>query len=66
MVIITASFPACVMEVSEDEVKEWLSPKDLGIGNTIDIMGRKFLLYVCIMTTAARASCLMLYVHYKC
>lgn len=41
-----ASFPAGVMEVSEHEVKEWLSPKDLGIGKTINIMGRKFLLLV--------------------
>lgn len=39
-----ASFPAGVMEVSEHEVKEWLSPKDLGIGKTINMMGRKFLL----------------------
>ena len=39
-----ANFPAGVMEVSEDEVEEWLSPKDLGIGKTINIMGRKFLL----------------------
>ena len=41
-----ASFPAGVMEVSEHEVKEWFSPRDLGIGKTIHIMGRKFLLYV--------------------
>ena len=32
------------MEVSENEVKEWLSPIDLGIGKTINIMGRRFLL----------------------
>ena len=44
MSLCTASFPAGVMEVSEHEVKEWFSPKDLGIGKTLNIMGRKFLL----------------------
>lgn len=44
---LPSSFPVGVMEVSEHEVKEWLSPKDLGIGKTINIMGRKFLLYDC-------------------
>ena len=38
-----ASFPSCVMEFSSDEVKEWLSPKDFGIGKTVNVMGRKFL-----------------------
>ena len=32
------------MEASEHEVKEWFSPKDFGIGTTINIMGRKVLL----------------------
>ena len=39
----TASFPSSVMEYTEDEVKEWLSPKDFGIGKTINILGRKFI-----------------------
>ena len=39
-----ASFPSAVLEISEDEVSEWFSPKDFGIGKTITIMGRKFLM----------------------
>ena len=39
-----ASFPSCVMEYTDDEVKEWLSPKDFGIGKTVNIMGRKCLM----------------------
>ena len=46
------------MEVSEDEVKEWLSPKDLGIGQTINILGRKFLLLVPTIDTQLRLAVL--------
>lgn len=42
----TANFPSAVLEISEDEVSEWFSPKDFAIGSTINIMGRKFLVYV--------------------
>ena len=42
--LYVATFPSCVFEVSEDEVSEWLSPKDLGIGKTININERKFLM----------------------
>lgn len=52
-----ASFPAGVMEVSEHEVKEWISPKDLGIGKTINIMGRKFLLLVAHTHTSIDREC---------
>lgn len=44
---LPSTFPSCVFEVSEDEVSEWLSPKDLGIGKTININERKFLIYDC-------------------
>jgi hypothetical protein len=44
---IPASFPSSVMEYTEDEVKEWLSPKDFGIGKTINILGRKFIVCDC-------------------
>lgn len=40
----TANFPSAVLEVSEDEVKEWLSPKHLMIGKTVNIMGRRLLM----------------------
>ena len=39
-----ANFPSAVLEVSESEVKEWLSPKHLMIGRTVNIMGRRFLM----------------------
>ena len=35
------------MEISEHEVKEWLTPKDFMIGKTIFVMGRRLLLYDC-------------------
>ena len=41
-----ANFPSSVLEVSEDEVSEWLNPSCLGIGKTININGRKFLMLV--------------------
>ena len=43
--VLVADFPSSVLEISEDEVTEWVSPKDLGIGKTININGRKFLMY---------------------
>jgi hypothetical protein len=42
--LYTANFPSAVLEVSESEVKEWLSPKHLMIGKTVNIMGRRFLM----------------------
>ena len=39
-----ANFPSAVLEVSESEVKEWLSPKNLMIGKTVNIMGRRLLM----------------------
>ncbi|XP_005991103.1 EF-hand domain-containing protein 1 [Latimeria chalumnae] len=39
--------PTCVMEVSEQDVKEWFSPKDFIVGSTINILGRPFFLYDC-------------------
>lgn len=42
-----SNFPSSVMEVSENEVKEWLAPEHLGVGKTINILGRRFLIYDC-------------------
>ncbi len=39
-----ATFPSSVLEVSDHEVKEWLSPKDFTIGKAVNIMGRRFLM----------------------
>jgi hypothetical protein len=44
---IPLNFPSSVLELSEDEVNEWISPQHLGIGRTIHINGRKFFIYDC-------------------
>ncbi|KAM3861068.1 EF-hand domain-containing protein 1 [Diretmus argenteus] len=40
-------FPRCVLEVSPQEVDEYYSPKDFQVGETVKLMGRRFLLYDC-------------------
>uniref|UniRef100_A0A8C5TKP6 EF-hand domain containing 1 n=1 Tax=Malurus cyaneus samueli TaxID=2593467 RepID=A0A8C5TKP6_9PASS len=41
------NFPSCVLEITDHEVKEWYSPKDFGIGKTLTLLGRTFLIYDC-------------------
>lgn len=41
------SFPSVVMELSEHEVKQWFSPADFRVGETLFINGRKFLIFDC-------------------
>lgn len=41
------TFPSCVLEVSKDEVDEYYSPKDFQVGQTVTLLGRRFLLYDC-------------------
>ncbi|XP_059215384.1 EF-hand domain-containing protein 1 [Centropristis striata] len=41
------SFPSCVLEVSTAEVDEYYSPKDFQMGQTMTLLGRRFLLYDC-------------------
>ncbi|NWI95320.1 EFHC1 protein, partial [Pitta sordida] len=41
------SFPSCVLEISNEEVLEWYSPKDFAIGKPITLLGRTFLIYDC-------------------
>ncbi|VUZ56999.1 unnamed protein product, partial [Hymenolepis diminuta] len=41
------TFPSICMELSEKEVKDFYSPKDLKIGTTVVIYARAFLLYDC-------------------
>lgn len=43
----TVNFPVCFLEISDNEITEYYQPKDLRIGNTIFIYGRKFLLLDC-------------------
>ncbi|XP_055729191.1 EF-hand domain-containing protein 1 isoform X1 [Salvelinus fontinalis] len=40
-------FPSCVLEVSPQEVHQYYSPKDFQVGETLQLMGRRFLLYDC-------------------
>ena len=44
---IESSFPAVVMELSDNEIKEYYTPKDFKIGDTVVVYGRRFLLYDC-------------------
>ncbi|KAL7388932.1 hypothetical protein ABVT39_023574 [Epinephelus coioides] len=41
------TFPSCVLEVSKQEVDEYYSPKDFKVGQTMTLLGRRFLLYDC-------------------
>ncbi|XP_029281558.1 EF-hand domain-containing protein 1 [Cottoperca gobio] len=41
------SFPSCVLELSTAEVEEYYSPKDFQVGQTMKLLGRRFLLYDC-------------------
>jgi len=44
---IPSNFPCAVMEISEHEITEWLTEKDLRVGETVVIMDRPFFLYDC-------------------
>lgn len=44
---VDSSFPMVVMELSDHEVKQWFTPSDFGIGKTLFIYGRRFLIYDC-------------------
>uniref|UniRef100_A0A7N8YAN0 EF-hand domain (C-terminal) containing 1 n=1 Tax=Mastacembelus armatus TaxID=205130 RepID=A0A7N8YAN0_9TELE len=41
------TFPSCVLELSKDEVDEYYSPKDFQVGQTVKLLGRRFLLHDC-------------------
>ncbi|KAM5164320.1 EF-hand domain-containing protein 1 [Mantella aurantiaca] len=41
------TFPKCVLEMSDQEVTEWYSPRDFLVGSHVTILGRKFFLYDC-------------------
>jgi EF-hand domain-containing protein 1 len=42
---VARDFPLSVMEITDEEVKEYFSPVDFAIGRTILIYGRRFLIY---------------------
>ncbi|WAR18089.1 EFHC1-like protein [Mya arenaria] len=41
------SFPGVVMELSSHEIKEYFTPKDFSVGETVMIYGRRFIVYDC-------------------
>ncbi|XP_053314609.1 EF-hand domain-containing protein 1 [Spea bombifrons] len=41
------TFPRTVLEVSDQEVTEWYSPRDFAVGAHVSILGRTFFLYDC-------------------
>ena len=41
------SFPAVVMELSSHEIKQYFTPKDFSVGETVMIYGRRFIIYDC-------------------
>lgn len=44
---VASSFPGIVMELTDNEVKEWFTPADFAIGKTLFVYGRKLLVYDC-------------------
>ncbi|XP_052097106.1 EF-hand domain-containing protein 1-like [Mytilus californianus] len=44
---VESSFPAVVMELSDHEIKQYYTPKDFKIGETVTVYGRRFLVYDC-------------------
>ncbi|CAG4922831.1 unnamed protein product [Colias eurytheme] len=41
------NFPSICMEVTDEEVTEYYAPKDLIVGETVFILGRRFLIFDC-------------------
>jgi len=44
---IPTSFPLVSMEITQHEITQWFEPKHFKVGETVFIMGRRFLLYDC-------------------
>lgn len=44
---LAASFPSCVLELSDHEIKDWFMPRDFMVSQTLFILGRRFLLHDC-------------------
>ncbi|CAL1533193.1 unnamed protein product [Lymnaea stagnalis] len=44
---VPPSFPGAVLELSEQEIKDYFTPKDFQIGKTLQIYGRRFMVYDC-------------------
>lgn len=44
---VPAAFPGAVLELTDQEIKNYFTPKDFQIGKTLQIYGRRFLIYDC-------------------
>jgi EF-hand domain-containing protein 1 len=44
---VDSTFPAVVLELSDKEIKEYLSPADFDIGKSVQLYNRRFFLYDC-------------------
>ncbi|XP_047536676.1 EF-hand domain-containing protein 1-like [Vanessa atalanta] len=42
-----SSFPSIAMETTEEEITEFYSPRDLIVGETVFVLGRRFLIFDC-------------------
>lgn len=42
---VESTFPAVVMELTDQEIKKYHRPEDFGIGKTVSLYNRKFLIY---------------------
>ena len=44
---VSSTFPAVVMELSEQEIKDYFTPKDFKLGETFTMYGRRFIVTGC-------------------
>ena len=44
---VDSTFPGVVMELSPQEIKEYFTPKNFKIGETVTLFSRRFLLFDC-------------------
>ena len=44
---VESTFPSVVMELSDQEIKDYFTPKDFDLGKTVQLFNRRFLIYDC-------------------
>ena len=44
---VESTFPNVVMELSDQEIKDYFTPKDFDLGKTVQLYNRRFLIYDC-------------------
>ena len=45
--LVLENFPQCVLEISDQEVLEWYTAKDVIVGKPLTMLGRTFFIYDC-------------------